>query len=229
MTCRTSSRLSPGATLNTSLTTCVPIYFPITPRTNPKSFADVPITDSGVDTLAFLEAAEGVVRLCKLLENPAFAPVVSDLEGNITFEATTNRTPPNRLLSSSSLPMKKNETKRPATEGLMWLLRGLLFTCKALQTAQSDNKVSLADAFTSGYEGSLKKYHNFVVQGIFSLAMKACPDRKDFYAKLASDPNGGPSVPQDELHEELNKWLNGLDRIVKRMAKVYMDSKYGEV
>ncbi|KAH7890169.1 het-c2 protein [Phlebopus sp. FC_14] len=195
-----------------------------------KSFADVPITDSGVDTIAFLEAAEGVVRLFKLLENPAFAPVVSDLEGNITKVRTRyNSHPTESVTLELLLANEKNEKKRPATEGLMWLLRGLLFTCKALQTAQLDTKVGLADAFTKGYEGSLKKYHNFVVKGIFSLAMKACPYREDFYAKLASDPNGGPSVPRDKLHEELNKWLDGLDRIVKRMAKVYTDNKYGEV
>lgn len=65
-----------------------------------QSFADVPITDAGVDTLAFLEAAQGVVGLFgeyrvlvqvrtpantspDLLASAAFVPVQTDLKGNI--------------------------------------------------------------------------------------------------------------------------------------------------
>ncbi|KAF9228875.1 het-c2 protein [Gyrodon lividus] len=177
-----------------------------------KSFADVPITDAGIDTFAFLEAAEGVVRLFKLLDNPAFTPVVSDLEGNIT--KVRARYDSHRTQSTTLELLIQNEQsdkKRSATEGLMWLLRGLSFTHQALHAAQSDPNTELAKAFTKGYQGSLKQYHNFVVQGVFSLAMKACPYRKDFYAKLASDPN------------------EGLDKIVKQMQNVYKEKKYGQV
>ncbi|KIJ63435.1 hypothetical protein HYDPIDRAFT_92765 [Hydnomerulius pinastri MD-312] len=195
-----------------------------------KSFADVPVTDDGVDTLTFLEAAEGVVSLFKLLDNPAFTPVVSDLRGNITkvhdrYSSHSSESSTLELLLAS----EAREKKRPATEGLMWLLRGLSFTCKALQTAQADEKTELSKAFTTGYEGSLKQHHNFVVKGVFAIAMKACPYRKDFYAKLASDPAGGPPVPQDKLNEELNKWLDALDKIVDRMRKLYKEKGYGEV
>ena len=64
---------------------------------------------------------------------------------------------------------EKDEKKRTATEGLMWLLRGLSFTCQALQNAQGNKSEELAAAFTKSYEGTLKKFHNFVVKGIFSV------------------------------------------------------------
>lgn len=51
----------------------------------------------------------------------------------------------------------------------MWLLRGLLFTHQALHTAQRDPNTELADAFNKGYEASLKRHHNFIVKGIFSV------------------------------------------------------------
>jgi hypothetical protein len=54
----------------------------------------------------------------------------------------------------------------------MWLLRGLYFTCKSLQHAQANKDAKtddLAPAFLSGYEQSLKKFHNFVVKGIFAV------------------------------------------------------------
>ena len=66
---------------------------------------------------------------------------------------------------------EKNEKKRTATEGLMWLLRGLSFTCKALQKTQANKKEELVTAFTNSYEGTLKKFHNFVVKGIFAVSL----------------------------------------------------------
>ena len=66
---------------------------------------------------------------------------------------------------------EKGEKKRTATEGLMWLLRGLSFTCKALQNSQLNPNQELAVAFSSSYEATLKKFHNFVVKGIFSVGL----------------------------------------------------------
>ncbi|KAF8552973.1 het-c2 protein [Imleria badia] len=195
-----------------------------------KSFADVPITDEGIDTIAFLEASEGVVRLFKLLENPAFALVVSDLDGNITKVRTRYLAHPTQSTTLELLTLnEQSEKKRTATEGLMWLLRGLSFTHQALHTAQSDSNVELSRAFTQGYEASLKQHHNFVVKGLFSVAMRACPYRKDFYAKLAADPDGGASVAGDKVDAELDRWLQGLDKIVVQMRKVYKEKGYGEI
>ena len=59
--------------------------------------------------------------------------------------------------------------------------------------------------------------------------MKACPYRRDFYAKLAADPEGGASVAGDQVDEELNKWLKGLDRIIAQMRKVYEENRYGKI
>lgn len=64
---------------------------------------------------------------------------------------------------------EQGEKKRTATEGLLWLLRGLAFTCKALQYAQAHKDKELVDAFSQSYEGTLKKFHNFVVKGIFTV------------------------------------------------------------
>jgi glutathione peroxidase-family protein len=51
----------------------------------------------------------------------------------------------------------------------MWLLRGLQFTCKALQNAQADASEELDKAFTKSYEVTLKAFHNFLVKGVFSV------------------------------------------------------------
>ena len=64
---------------------------------------------------------------------------------------------------------EKGETKRRATEGLLWLLRSLHFTCKALQNTQANASEELAEAFSKSYEVTLKAFHNFLVKGIFSV------------------------------------------------------------
>ncbi|KAL0067364.1 hypothetical protein AAF712_005592 [Marasmius tenuissimus] len=184
-----------------------------------RSFADVPITDAGVDTSAFLEACKGLVDL---LGSAAFSTVVSDLNGNIAKVKTRYDADPAKSATLELLvENEKGEKKRTATEGLMWLLRGLSFTCQALKHAQANKGDELSKAFTTGYESTLKKFHNFVVKGIFSVAMKACPYRADFYAKLAADPAGGEPASQEKVNEELDKWLAALDSIVKRMEDFY--------
>lgn len=42
-----------------------------------------------------------------------------------------------------------------------------------------------------------------LVKGVFSLAMKACPYRADFYKKLGSN--------QDKVSVQLEEWLTGLE------------------
>ncbi|KAK0448827.1 glycolipid transfer protein [Armillaria gallica] len=187
-----------------------------------KSFADVPVTDAGVDTLAFLEASEGLVGIFDLLGSSAFAVVQSDLKGNIAkVRARYDAAPSQSATLEQLVENEKGEKKRTATEGLMWLLRGLSFTCKALQNAQLKKDEELSVAFTKSYEVTLKKFHNFVVKGVFSLAMKACPYRADFYKKLAADPAKGASASQDVVNEELDKWLAALSDIVTRMETFY--------
>jgi len=126
---------------------------------------------------------------------------------------------------------ERSEKKNTATEGLMWLSRGLLFTHQSLHAEQSDPNIELSKAFTKGYEASLKQHHNFLVKGIFSIAMNACPRRTDFYAKLAADTesSGASAVSAETVSQALDKWLEGLDKVVMQMQKVYKENGYGKL
>ncbi|KAH8107771.1 glycolipid transfer protein [Cristinia sonorae] len=187
-----------------------------------KSFVDVPITDAGVDTVEFLKAAEGLVGIFDLLGGIAFAAVKKDLTTNIGKVRTRYNAAPEKSATLEQLVAnEKAEKLNTASEGLTWLLRGLAFTCKALQTAQANKSEELASAFRKGYEETLKKYHNFLMKGAFSAALSGCPYRADFYHKLAEDPNGVSALSQDQLSEELDKWLAALDVIVTRLQLYY--------
>jgi len=194
-----------------------------------KSFTEVPVTDAGVDTVEFLLAAEGLVGMFDLLGSTAFSLVQSDLKGNIAKVRVRYEATPTLSATLESLVVnEKGEKKRIATEGLLWLHRGLSFTCNALENAQKEKSTKLSDAFTTSYDGTLKKFHNFVVKGVFAVAMKACPLRADFYAKLAADPEGGEPASQEKLSEELDKWLAALRSILVRIEKFYEDGNYAK-
>ncbi|KAI0066023.1 het-c2 protein [Artomyces pyxidatus] len=193
------------------------------------SFADVPITDAGVDTLAFLQAADGVVKLFDLLGSAAFSVVQADISGNITkVRARYDAAPKLSDTLEKLVENEKGEKKRTATEGLMWLLRGLSFTCKALQYAQANKTAELSVAFSTSYSETLKKFHNFIVKGVFAVALKACPLRSELFAKLRADPSGGPESSEEKLDEELNRWLTALSDIVTRLETFYEKGGYGK-
>jgi len=186
------------------------------------SFADVPITDAGVDTLAFLKASNGLVGLFDLLGSTAFSVVQSDLRGNIAkVRARYDETPTLSDTLEKLVENEKGEKKRKATEGLMWLLRGLSFTCTALQTAQANTSEELGVAFTKSYDVTLKAFHSFVVKGMCFVALKSCPYRADFFNNLKADSAGVPPASDEHVNESLNKWLAALDIIITRLQTFY--------
>ncbi|CAE6469186.1 unnamed protein product [Rhizoctonia solani] len=184
-----------------------------------KSFVDVPVTDDGVDTASFLDASDGVAQLFNHFKSAAFKPVQTDISGNISKVRARLESHPTESVTLEKLVVsEQKEKKQPATEGLMWLLRGLAFTCKALQHCQADKAAELSTGFNASYPQTLKPHHGMLVGTVFSLALKACPYRKDFYQEIGSPPD-----------DQLDAWLGALDEIITRMDTFYKDGKYGEV
>jgi hypothetical protein len=60
-----------------------------------------------------------------------------------------------------------NLKDRKASEGLMWLLRGLKFTARGLRHNLQNPTEELSVSFTKGYEDSLKKWHGMMVRPVF--------------------------------------------------------------
>ncbi|KAG8940372.1 hypothetical protein FRC04_005391 [Tulasnella sp. 424] len=179
-----------------------------------RSFTNVTVNEDGVNTEEFLEASEGVCGIFDRLGSSAFNVVKSDLEGNIKKVGDYHTANPDKSKTLEQLVIsEKNEKKRPATQGLLWLLRGLHFTLAGLQESYKNKDQELKDSFQAGYEYTLKPHHSFVVRPVFALAMNACPYRKDFYEKLGSPP--------ERVESELKTWSDALDAIIKRMNGFY--------
>ena len=84
--------------------------------------------------------------------------------------------------------------------------RGLQFTAQALRETVEHPELELTKTFTDAYSKTLTKHHGMLVRPIFKLAMKACPYRKDFFAKLGAD--------QTKVNAQLKSWLEALEKIV---------------
>lgn len=116
-----------------------------------------------------------------------------------------------------------------ATEGLLWLVRGLDFTAQALRNDLTNNagvgiteakpKKELADSFRDSYKNTLAPHHSFLIKPLFNAAMSATPYRKDLYAKMLGD---GASA--DQLSTEFEKWLSALESQVS-ILKTFLASK----
>ncbi|KAF9224213.1 glycolipid transfer protein [Gyrodon lividus] len=188
------------------------------------SFANVPITEDGVNTISFLEASDGLVKLFDLLGSGVFGFVQADIRGNI--EGVRSRY---RDASASSVTLEnlvRSETSqghRHGTGCLVRLTRGLLFLCKAFQHMQNDPSVELHVCFKRSYDEVLKHHHTFVVRSLAVVAVRAAPYRRDFIARISQ---GGD---RETFDLELTKWLGGLDVIVKRLKAFIEEGEYGKV
>ena len=135
-----------------------------------------------------------------ILGSTAFAPVKTDLSGNIEkIRTRLTAHPDNSKTLEGLLEAEVAEKVTTATQALLWLLRGLKFTMIALQLNQADSTQELSASFTKAYEGTLKQYHNFIVKGIFAVSIFSF----GFYAlPICCPPKGNGSrmhCPEDKL------------------------------
>ena len=186
-----------------------------------KSFADVPITDDKVDTASFLEASESLVKLFELLVSSSFQVVQKDMTGKITKIRTKLLADPAGSGTLQDLVLSEANTKtKTATQGLLWLSRGLQFTSQAMRETIDNSSKELTVTFTDAYSKTLSQYHGMLVKPIFKLAMKACPYRKDFFEKLGAD--------QTKVEEQLKTWLKALEDIVQIILDFFTSGNYGK-
>ncbi|KAI0173259.1 het-c [Hypoxylon sp. FL1284] len=179
-------------------------------QTFKKSFVDVPIdadNDNAISTTEFLDAAESLTTMFDVLGSVAFSPVKSDMLGNVKKLRERQLAAPAESENLQALVMNELKTKKhTAAEGLLWLNRGLDFTCIALSQNVAKEAEELSVSFRNAYGSTLKPHHGILIKPVFSAAMSACPYRKDFYPKLGAD--------EAQVASELRVYLAALEKIV---------------
>lgn len=109
----------------------------------------------------------------------------------------------------------------------------------------ADPREELSTSLTKAYETTLKPHHAYLVRPVFyvslphrhdavgvtpplipeptrraQMAMKSCPYRRNFYPRLGT--------PQEVVLAELERWLDGLDRVTKRCGEIFKEGGYGK-
>jgi len=189
-----------------------------------RSFSNVPTTEDGVETVSFLEASDGLVKLFDLLGSGVFGFVQADIKGNI--EGVRSRYRDASQSSSTLENLVRSETSKGLRNGtacLIRLTRGLMFLCKALQHMQNDPCTELHVCFKRSYDEVLRHHHTFVVRSLATIAVRAVPYRRDFIARISQ---GGD---KEKFGIELAKWLSGLDTVVNRLKAFLEEGGYGRV
>ncbi|KAI3320162.1 glycolipid transfer protein [Xylariaceae sp. AK1471] len=185
-----------------------------------RSFVDVPVdaeNDNAISTAEFLDAADSLTTMFDVLGSVAFSPVKSDMLGNIKKIRERQLAAPAESETLQALVKNELKTKsHKATEGLLWLVRGLDFTCIALSQNLAKADEELSASFRNAYGATLKPHHGLLIKPVFSAAMSACPYRKDFYPKLGAD--------HDAVSTELRAYLVALEKIVA-ILKGFQDRK----
>lgn len=165
-----------------------------------------------------------------LLGSVAFNPVKNDMIGNVKKVRERQTASPGTSENLQGLCKAEIASKsHKATEGLLWLVRGLDFTAQALRADLTNNagiavnepkpKKELADSFRDSYKNTLAPHHSFMVKPIFSAAMSATPYRKDFFAKML-----GEGASPDSLAKESEEWLSALEERIL-ILKQFLASK----
>ncbi|CAO3574131.1 unnamed protein product [Mortierella alpina] len=186
-------------------------------QTTPRNYTAVTITPEGINTNEFLQATEGLIKIFDLFGS-VFAVVQNDMNGNVKkIRERFLQNPAGNSTLQNLVKGEAGEKKKTATEGLLWLTRGLDFTLKSLKRSEENPGEELSVSFTKGYEATLKQYHGMLVRPVFTMAMKACPYRADFYAKLGTD--------QGLVKNDLSAYLGGLDKVVTDIQAYYVANK----
>ncbi|XP_031571599.1 glycolipid transfer protein-like [Actinia tenebrosa] len=187
-------------------------------------FRFLPVPEDGrIETDPFLKACTEIVPFFDVLGPTTFAPVKMDINGNIKkLRAIYEKSPQKfRVLQSivdNEIQAKTTTAKNSGTDALLWLKRAMQFVLAFLKQVLTGEQ-DLVKCANTAYEKTLKQYHNFIVKGIFSLAVKSVPYRKDFI-KLLSRGNA------DELSllEEMQNFVDELDSNIHVIQEYYNDN-----
>lgn len=174
-----------------------------------------------IPTLAFLQACRGIPAFLDVLGSTAFAPVKSDINGNIGKLTARLQEDPLQNATLQGMVrleiMKRTTTaKNSATDALLWLKRALEFISVFLSEVAEANDESLSGPATKAYAQTLSRFHGWMVRGIFNLAMKSVPYRSDFLKSL------GPA-PSDAVLADMREFTVTLSSLLANLATFYSE------
>ncbi|KAH7722617.1 glycolipid transfer protein [Aphelenchoides avenae] len=183
------------------------------------------LEEGRIPTEQFLTACQGIADFVGFL-GTAFAPVKADISGNVKKVRAKYETNPQEMPFLEDLidrDLKEHDGKLGiATEGLLWLKRGLEFMLILLRSmvqdyrsAQKAKTENLVQTLKGAYEGSLKRHHGFFSQQIFKVVLHAAPYRKDILKAVAFGQPGLDDLCITHIETHLDGFSSNVNALVE--------------
>ncbi|KAL3103744.1 hypothetical protein niasHS_001346 [Heterodera schachtii] len=182
-----------------------------------------------IPTEQFLMACQGIAEFVGFL-GMAFVPVKNDIAGNVHKVRTKFETDRKRmevLQDLVDIDLLENGGKiGTATEGLLWLKRGLEFMLELLKALVRDYKKArtdvgaatktenLADILNEAYEKTLKRHHNFISKQLFKVVLHAAPRRRTLLLAVAYGHEGLEEICVEHIAELLTNFEANVNALV---------------
>lgn len=185
---------------------------------------------STIETAQFLACCRSVLPVFNVLGATVFGPVKADLQGNIDKLHEKYQTDTVGFAKLLDMVQKevdegKNATSGRATEALLWLKRGLEFILHFLSEIHGGNG-DLSDCAHRAYGRTLKQHHGWLVQGIFSVAVRAMPSMKTFKRQLAPSPQDASHPDYStQLSTDCGEYVAALDLVLEAVNRFYRERK----
>uniref|UniRef100_A0AC35TS93 GLTP domain-containing protein n=1 Tax=Rhabditophanes sp. KR3021 TaxID=114890 RepID=A0AC35TS93_9BILA len=179
-----------------------------------------------VPTEQFLKACQGIADFVGFF-GAAFNPVKQDIMGNVIKVRTKFESNKERMNTIESLIdqdlIDNNAKLGHATEGLLWLKRGLEFMLEMLslmvkQYQASEDKSSsenLTALIRTAYESTLKRHHNFLAKNLFKIVIHAAPYRKTILKHVALGKDGYDDICIEHIALHLENFKQNVDALVQ--------------
>uniref|UniRef100_A0A914D885 Glycolipid transfer protein domain-containing protein n=1 Tax=Acrobeloides nanus TaxID=290746 RepID=A0A914D885_9BILA len=181
--------------------------------------------DDRIPTEQFLIACQGIADFVGFL-GTAFSPVKSDIAGNVKKVRTKFETDKERMKYLQDLidiDLNENNGKLGvATEGLLWLKRGLEFMLQLLRlmvfeynsNIDKSQTETIVGILRQAYEKTLKRHHNFVAKQLFKVLIHAAPYRKDILKAVALGNEGLEDVCIRHIDTHLDNFGHNVNSLV---------------
>ncbi|XP_015790668.1 glycolipid transfer protein [Tetranychus urticae] len=197
--------------------------------------------DSPIPIQPFLDACRSLIDFVTIL-GPVFIPVRSDIGGNVDKLTKILNTDPSRFTTLNSIIESEiglSSVKQIGTDALLWLTRALqymnMFLSLLVDDYSSDHNGELSNDltkhFTLAYDSTLRKHHNWIVQNVVHLSLKAAPSRNTIINLLSPEINSSAGIDKEKekcLYQEMNDYrelveinINSIHQLYDRLSIEY--------
>jgi len=181
---------------------------------------------SGVKVVPFLNACRSYVAFYDLFGGTVFAPIKSDVNGNINKLQGWYDKDPSRdtleLLVQREIDEKSTTRSGSATDALLWLKRGLWMMVKFMQSMLNGER-DANKSFNAAYESSLKPHHGWIVQQAFYVGLKMIPDFNGFLDSMTGQ--GFQGDKEKAVMEEMGPYITAMQDILLHVDAFYTENK----